>query len=296
MDGGASPGTEQLVFWGGWEPPSWVKRSSSSLAEGPRFLHDPFMSNDVVGGWKQNTDPFVFGEQFHYTGCLQHTKSGPTQLRFLAQGSVILFGSCLARRKFVLDTVFVVAKYVDHHRADFTGLAPRNRVSATYFDATIIPWYSGEVPESQSHRLYFGATFDQPFEGMFSFFPGAAVNDRSTGFVRPTIDIREVVTPTQVQGKRLNLQPESIRCVDSRNRSSTGSRPGAKHRRLRGAAAGRRSPGLGNSWSTGEIAGPAVLGGGAQSSHDSFLMRVDDGDRLGFSPSDLNGVSSPART
>jgi hypothetical protein len=53
----------------------------------------------------QNTDPFVFGDQFHYTGCLQHTKRGATQLRYLDRGSVILFGSCREKRDFVVDTV-----------------------------------------------------------------------------------------------------------------------------------------------------------------------------------------------
>ena len=46
------------------------------------------------GVWRQNTDPFVFGERFHYTGCLRHTRRGPTQLRYLAPGSLVLFGSC----------------------------------------------------------------------------------------------------------------------------------------------------------------------------------------------------------
>ena len=52
-------------------------------------------------------DPFVFGPQFHYTGCMQHREGRPTQLRHLRAGSVVLFGSCTGRSSFVLDTVFV---------------------------------------------------------------------------------------------------------------------------------------------------------------------------------------------
>ena len=63
----------------------------------------------------QNTDPFVFGESFLYTCCQQFKNNRPTQLRYLAPGSVILFGSHRGGR-FLLDTVFVTRRSRDHCR------------------------------------------------------------------------------------------------------------------------------------------------------------------------------------
>jgi len=194
-----------LVFWGEWEPDSTTSLIENPEPEGPRVVHEPFLPSPAPSGG-QNTDPFIFGESFHYTGCLQHTVSGPTQLRFLERGSVILFGSCTGRTKFVLDTLMVVDTYRDHSRADYAEI--RRAVSPTYAAATIDPWYSGESPSSQSHRLYLGATFDAPLAGMFSFFPCLPASDAPRGFARPEIDLAEIVTPTMTQGKRLNPQAD----------------------------------------------------------------------------------------
>lgn len=206
-----------LVFWGEWEPDSRTVPVEARFPEGPRFIHEPFLALPPPAGWRQNTDPYVFGSTFHYTGCLQHTKHGPTQLRFLARGSVILFGSCLAEEKFVLDTLFVVDRFIDHTRDDFREA--REAVSPTYAQATLDPWYSGSTPTSErSHRLYFGATQAEAVDGMFSFFPCLPAGQAPNGFPRPTIDLPEVITPTMKQGKRLNQQPDvgSVRALWNR--------------------------------------------------------------------------------
>jgi hypothetical protein len=204
----------KIVFWGEWEPDSRVlSEVEEPVPEGPRFVYEPYLPDPVPEGWRQNTDPFVFGDSFHYTGCLQHarlrrhrTKKGPTQLRFLVHGSVVMFGSCIDRSKFVLDALLVVDRHIDHSRADYMSL--RGLVSPSYFAATIDPWYTGKVPASQSHRLYFGAMFDAPHEGIFSFFPCLPAAEAPHGFARPEIDLAEVVTPTMTQNKRLNPQPD----------------------------------------------------------------------------------------
>lgn len=199
--------TDVLVFWGEWEPESRVVTEFESGAAGyPRFLHEPFLAESARSGWRQNTDPFVFGG-FHYTGCLQHTRHGPTQLRFLERGSVILFGSCLDRSRFVLDTLFVVDRHIDHSLVDYERVL-NSQISSVYESVTIEPWYTGQLPESQSHRLYFGATYDAPIEGMFSFFPCLPTREAPMGFARPEIALPEVVTPNLYQGKRLNPQPD----------------------------------------------------------------------------------------
>lgn len=194
---------DDLIFWGEWEPESAIERVTSPVKEGPQFVHRPFYSDPPPPGWRQNTDPFVFGNQFHYTGCLQHTRRGPTQLRFLERGSVILFGSCLNRGKFVIDTVFVVDRWLHHAQADYRdGL---DGISDVYRAVTIEPWYSGSGSDSNSYRLYFGATPDSPVDGMFSFFPASTLQRHPHGFARPEIGL-DVITPNLTQGKRMNPQ------------------------------------------------------------------------------------------
>ena len=148
----------EIVFWGEWEPQSRVlRRFEAPVLDGPRFLYQPYY--EPPPSWDgirlQNTDPFVFGEQFHYTACLQHTRQGPTQLRYLDRGSILLFGSCRKRRCFVIDTVFVVDHWLDHSTETYRELY--GLVSQTYAEVTIAPWYSATLRPGQSHRLYFGA-------------------------------------------------------------------------------------------------------------------------------------------
>jgi hypothetical protein len=102
----------------------------------------------------------------------------------------------------VIDTVFVVDSWIDHSLRDYEDL--KDVVSETYWRATIEPWYSGSVPEEQSHRLYFGANQQEPVNGMFSFFPCSTPMRHPNGFARPEIRFPGYVTPTLTQGKRLN--------------------------------------------------------------------------------------------
>jgi len=193
-----------VVFWGEWEPESRVvAQFSNPLLCGPRFLYEPFYSKPKTSVWRQNTDPFVFGDQFHYTGCRQHTVRGPTQLRYLSHGSLILFGSCIGRSTFVLDTTFVVADYIDHSELDYRQALGR-KISKTYQIVTIEPWYSATLPPGQSHRLYFSATPNSPVDGMFSFFPCLPWNPGSGGFARPRILIPNRITQSLSRGKKIS--------------------------------------------------------------------------------------------
>lgn len=172
------------------------------MPDGPHFLYEPFFVDDRDSAWRQNTDPFVFGERFHYTGCLQHTRLGPTQLRFLAPGSLVLFGSCREKSRFVVDTVFVVRNHVDHGARDWEE-ALDGKVSGVYRKVTLEPWYRGSVPEGQSHRMYFGATPEEPVAGMFSFFPCSPYDQGERGFARPEIHIPGFITRHLTQGKKI---------------------------------------------------------------------------------------------
>lgn len=213
----ATPKEEEIVFWGEWEPESKVvKFIPNSGRNGPRYIYEPFYTKfEQKDPPLQNTDPFVFGNQFHYTVCQQNREKWPTQLRYLGKGSVILFGSCQNRSQFVLDTVFVVGKYIDHEKATYKAVL-KDKITKTYEEVTIAPSYqktfikskSGFKPvqNQQSLRLYFGATYKNPFNGMFCFFPCLPFNKTEIGFPRPVIKLDGIITNNLTQGKKLNCQ------------------------------------------------------------------------------------------
>jgi hypothetical protein len=194
-----------LRFWGEWEPESDVAEIVEPVRHGPRFIHRPFYVRPTPYRLHQNTDPFVFGD-FFYAGCQQNTKTGPTQLRYLENGSVILFGSRVAGQ-FVVDTVFVVAKSKDYDIRCFKEQL--NSLPETYCDVTLKAWSKHNCDlkrgaEPGQLRFYWGATFDNPVDGMFSFFPCLPAEQSKNGFARPVIDLPDVITPNLQQGKRLN--------------------------------------------------------------------------------------------
>jgi hypothetical protein len=86
------------------------------------------------------------------------------------------------------------------------------RVSATYRKVTLEPWYRGSPPEGQSHRLYFGATHEDPVGDMFSFFPCRPHEESGRGFARPEVHIPSFITRHLTQGKKLarDLSPATL--------------------------------------------------------------------------------------
>lgn len=193
----------ELVFWGEWEPESRVFARFDEPGPGaPRYIFEPYYARPDSEAWRQNTDPFVFGDAFHYTGCLQHTKKGATQLRHLSVGSVVLFGSCFQKSQFMIDTVLVVRDHIDHSKGNWRERLA-DRISETYRKVTMNVWYKGNVPEGRTFRLYFGATPDKPVLQMFSFFPCLAYEDGSCGFARPVIKLPGFITPHLFQGKKI---------------------------------------------------------------------------------------------
>jgi hypothetical protein len=181
----------EIVFWGEWEADSSVSAIADRCTGGPAWEHRPFFEgsqNAPAGAVAQNTDPFVFGERFLYTFCRQ---PGNSRLRQLAPGSLILFGSKKSG-SFVLDTVFVVADYVDHTRDTYGELAV-SRTSEVFRAATLEPMYAWQG--THGGRLYFAATADQPVRGMFSFAPCLPAEARGT-FARPAIELPGLVKPT----------------------------------------------------------------------------------------------------
>ena len=217
----AKPVAVDLVFWGEYEPPTrLVKAFTNSVLDAPKYLFAPapvpFHPNKPP---LMNTDPFVFGDRFFYSICKQNNKNGPTAMQRLARGSVILFGSGQHRSQFAVDTVFVVADYVDwnlsNYREKLKGVVPPE-----YFHATLEPIaYEMKVRNlspSQTFRLYLGATVEKPYEGMFSFFPCLSAKEgKAKGFARPVLRREGIVTDNLTQGQRMNPQPDvaSVRAL-----------------------------------------------------------------------------------
>ena len=213
---GDRPADGPIEFWGEWEAESVVAcEFKGRESPKPRRVWWPCYEKKAGYGGLQNTDPFVFGG-FYYTGCQQHTSQGPTQLRYLSRGSVVLFGSRVGGA-FALDTVLVVDSWIDHDAATYRSVL-KARVPDAYWDVTLAPRYAGADPVcgpvspvclpgvEVSDRLYFGATYDCPFEGMFSFVPCMPPGSLRSGFPRPIIELPGVINPAAARKYRSNPQ------------------------------------------------------------------------------------------
>jgi hypothetical protein len=216
---GAAARSQELVFWGEWEPESDVEPIAAPVPMGPHWLHRPFYVRPTAfrreDKMLQNTDPFVYGDRFLYTLCRQWRNTrgvyGPTFLRDLDVGSLILFGSH-KRGEFVLDTVFVVGASALHDAESWEDELV-NTVPDAYPDVTLRPtreWGGGE-----ELRLYLGATADDRVDGMFSFVPCMPARDAPSGFARPSIRLDHLITPALKMGAKgtRNLSAEKMRSV-----------------------------------------------------------------------------------
>jgi hypothetical protein len=196
--------TDDLLFWGEWEPESTViRRIGNPVEHGPHYIYEPYYGA-VPTTWAQNTDPFVFGDSFLYSNCKQTTTHGLTQLAMLGQGSVILFGSCIARSRFVVDTVFVVDRWVKFYPPNYE-MEVAEHISKTFADVTLsrIAHHT-----ATPFTLYFGATHAHRVGEMFSFFPCVPDGQDERGFARPTIELPGQITNNLSQGKKMTIQAD----------------------------------------------------------------------------------------
>lgn len=102
------PTSGEFAFWGEWESESRFQTLPVGPAGSPRYVHAPFWQQPTADTFRQNTDPYVFGDCFRYTNCNQPYRGAPSWLQRLDRRSVLLFGGSLLGH-FVIDTVFVVA-------------------------------------------------------------------------------------------------------------------------------------------------------------------------------------------
>jgi hypothetical protein len=199
----------ELVLWGEWEPPSDVVRRWPSSGRLPRALHRPSWGVPHGAGFRQNTDPWVWGDEMFYSCCKQTVgpENRPTSMQGLTPGSVICFGSTIDR-EFCLDTVLVVASSDPWVAAD----ADEIDASEAFLNCTVASVATS--PEANvAFTLYRGATIDNPVGGMFSFVPARLADDANPRFPRPAVELPGLINPASRQSTWGSKRPLSIGAV-----------------------------------------------------------------------------------
>ena len=212
---------DRVGFWGEWEAPSAVQEIAHRVPDGPRWLHTPIpianLGAHQVPDGAQNTDPCVFGHCFKYFVCKQPTF---TSLRALEAGSVILFGSTIDPRGnavFQLDTVFVVNNWIDYQVGHPIG-ANDPRIDATYREVSL-DRDCADIAVGEYLRLYFGATPEDPVEGMYSFSPCKRLSASPNGFARVILqDIPGFITNNLFAAPRITKLQEAVKAKSLWNR------------------------------------------------------------------------------
>jgi len=175
---------ELLLFWGEWEPDSIVfRRLQKITGDYPKYIYSPVLQNTPINKG-QNTDPYIFNEEFYYFCCKQTKKNGQiTQMAKLATGSIILFGSTINQGKndsyFALDTVFVVGDYLEYNSSNYREKL-KGKVCEYFFDVSLESIYH----RFEYSRCYIGANFANKTEGMYSFVPCKKFKNENIGFER----------------------------------------------------------------------------------------------------------------
>lgn len=191
-----------LVFWGEWEAPSRVEQCWPAEGLLPRFLYRPYWTELTTEGFRQNTDPWVWGESMLYSNCKQPTTPS---LQRLTPRSVICFGSTI-QGQFCVDTVFVVASSEPWIPAEASGLD----VDEAFKVCTAEAITTNEGDAHLSLTLYRGASFDQPVKGMFSFVPARRADDTDPRFARPPVALPRLINPQSRQSTKGSSEPRSL--------------------------------------------------------------------------------------
>lgn len=209
VDGAGRAGDAELAFWGEWEPPSRVEQRWPASDRLPRCLHRPYWMEPAARSFRQNTDPWVFGDRMIYSNCKQTTGPGrrATSMQRLTRGSVICFGSTI-EGDFCVDTVFVVASAEPWVPADTTDLGVDDAFKTCTGASITTAAGDAHLPLT----LYRGASVDDPVEGMFSFVPARHAD--ALRFPRPAIRLPKLIKPSNRRstwGSKRSLSMRALR-------------------------------------------------------------------------------------
>lgn len=217
-------GEAELVFWGEWEPPSRLLRPWDNHRHPPRdrhlphALHRPYWGQPARDGFRQNTDPWVFGEQMIYSNCRQLSRPPrrrkgarrrprrPNSMQELAPGSVICFGSTI-HGEFCVDTVFVVASAEPWVPARVADVEVDDAFKTCTADSIATRRGDAHLPLT----LYRAVTFEDRTDhhGMFSFVPAKRADVDDPRFLRPPVESR-FVNPSNRQSTWGSKRPLSM--------------------------------------------------------------------------------------
>jgi len=195
----------ELVFWGEWEAPSQVINRWPPSGRLPRALHHPYWTLPAGNGWRQNTDPWVFGERMLYSNCKRTLgpDNRPTSLQSLNRGSVICFGSAIDG-EFCADTVLAIASAAPWTPADTTI---ERRAGRAFSACTADSLASGDGSYARTRlMLYQGATIEDPSRWDVQLRPGPAL-ERGVSPVRPAASPAARPDLSSQYPERLRLQP-----------------------------------------------------------------------------------------
>ena len=186
---------DRLMFWGEWEPDSYIIKDFGAKNSFPRYLQKPIWPCQVPNKFSRcGTDPFVFSKPFVYDFCDQDTFA---LLSNLDKGSLILFGFHKKNPfRFIVDTVFVVGDYLDFTSANLSLL--QSRISEK--DYLIIEQNMPFLNSGKKYRCYFGATPQNPVNGMYSFVPCCLYSEGKNKFLSITNNISNIINIQKTQG------------------------------------------------------------------------------------------------
>jgi len=174
-----------LYFWGEWEGNSFFDQfPKTNNRIFPNGLHKPFHSTAIRG--LQNTDPYIYGEDFKYSVCKQ-----TGQLCSLILDDIILFGTTVpSLGKFYIDTVFVVKDFESSSNVQATvGV----RYSQVYKEETLeqLNEYLKPPTKTNNNKIYNSKTWwdDKDY---FSFVP-CKLSSEQYGFERLFISLNNQI-------------------------------------------------------------------------------------------------------
>ena len=195
------PQKSELLFWGEMEFPTAVHKINNPEIDSkyPHYIHEPIAQKrlqfdadneeqlyklygsafendgtvfyDASMGY-QNTDPYVFGDYFSYSCCKQNRNGKPVKLQRLLPGDVIIYYST-EKNSFMIDTVFVVGEVVGRYKRNYYDEI-KPYITEMYNQTVILPALYGSglnIDNKAEFTLYHSATYNNPVNGMFSYFP-----------------------------------------------------------------------------------------------------------------------------
>jgi hypothetical protein len=165
---------EDLLLWGEWEGTSIFSPLNNNNQMMPNGIHQPY--HELKSPY-QNTDPYIFGNNFYYAICKQRGK-----VCNLSSGSLILFGSAY-KDFFALDTVFVVGSSYSVQETLVNSMNLSSIYKAQTIDRLIQVFYT---PNNFKNKLYLSQAWESK-SSYFSFVPCKPYMDNQSGFERVRI-------------------------------------------------------------------------------------------------------------